>query len=186
MRVRCKDVSRFALDPSASAPPAASRSALGSAPASTPSLLTGIETAIPVGSGKKESDMPESSNDESGRPATRLTSSDLAQFTGTEQIYRHALVRHIRYTDGVQHVAEAGEAYWLIDKIACAQLERRHVGQEFQVWTLTVRDDRSADLVCTDGNEVIVSSERITFTDFPLPEIRLYVTNHTILLPSEY
>ena len=49
-----------------------------------------------------------------------------------------------------------------------------------------MNDDLSADLVCTDGNEVIVSSERIAFTDFPLPEIRLYVTNHTILLPSEY
>jgi hypothetical protein len=130
--------------------------------------------------------MPKSSNDQPGPPAPRLTTSDLAQFTGTEQIYRHALVRHIRYTDGVQHVAQAGEAYWLIDKIACAQLERRHVEQEFQVWTLTVRDDLSADLVCTDGNEVIVSLERISFTDFPLPQISFYVTNRTILLPSEY
>jgi len=46
-----------------------------------------------------------------------LSISDLAHFTGTEQIWRHGLVRHIVYTDGVQHVAEAGEAYWLVDKI---------------------------------------------------------------------
>lgn len=130
--------------------------------------------------------MPESSNDQPSRPAKTLTKSDLAHFTGTEQIYRHPLVPHIRYTDGVQYVASLGEAYWLLDKIACAQLERRHVEQEFQLWTLTVNDDFSADLVSTDGNGSVVSTERIEFTDFPLSRIKFYVTDNTILLPSEY
>jgi hypothetical protein len=31
-----------------------------------------------------------------------------------------------------------------------------------------------------------VLSEAIPFTDFPLDEIKFYVTNSTILLPSEY
>ena len=115
-----------------------------------------------------------------------LTKSDLVEFTGTEQIYRHSLVRHIVYTDGVQHVAEAGEAYWLIDKIACAQLERRHAEQEFQLWKLTVNDDLSGDLTCTDGDGTTIAEERISYTDFPLPEIKFYVANNTILLPSEY
>lgn len=115
-----------------------------------------------------------------------LTKSDLSHFTGTEQIYRHGLVRNIIYTDGVQHVAEAGEAYWLIDKIACAQLEPRHSEQEFQLWKLTVNDDLSADLSCTDGNGTEISTEHIEFTDFPLPQIKFYVANRTILLPSEY
>jgi len=115
-----------------------------------------------------------------------LTKTDLAHFTGTEQIYRHWLVRHIVYTDGVQHVAEAGDAYWLVDKIACAQLEPHIRAQEFQLWMLTVNADLSADLVCTDGNGATVSTERIDYTDFPLPEIKFYVANSTILLPSEY
>ena len=115
-----------------------------------------------------------------------LNRSDLTQFTGTEQIYRHGLVRHIVYTDGVQHVAEAGEAYWLIDKIACAQLEPLHAEQQFQLWTLTVNADLSADLVCTDGNGTVISTGHLGYTDFPLPEIRFYVTDRTILLPSEY
>ena len=86
----------------------------------------------------------------------------------------------------MQHVAETGEAYWLIDKVACAQLESRHAQQEFQLWKLTVSDDLSADLVCTDGNGTTISEERIGYTDFLLPEIKFYVTNRTILLPSEY
>jgi hypothetical protein len=119
------------------------------------------------------------------KPKT-LTKCDLAHFTGTEQIWRHGLVRHIVYTDGVQHVAEAGDAYWLVDKVACAQLEAHVRCQEFQLWTLTVKADLSADLVCTDGNGNTIATEQISYTDFPLPELKLYVTNNTILLPSEY
>lgn len=115
-----------------------------------------------------------------------LTRSDLAHFTGTEQIWRHSLIPHIRYTDGARHVAIAGEAWWLLDKIACAQLEPKYAGQEFQLWTLTVKCDLSADLVCTDGNSTDISAEQIAYTDFPLPGIKLYVVNNTILLPGEY
>ncbi|MGD9785943.1 MAG: DUF6876 family protein [Hyphomicrobiaceae bacterium] len=130
--------------------------------------------------------MPESSNDQPGRPARTLTNSDLAHFSGTEHIYRHALVRHIRYTDGVQYVAEAGEAYWLLDKIACSQLDSRISREEFQLWTLTVNDNQTADLVCSDGDGGVILTERIGFTDFPLAEVKFYVTDNTILLPSEY
>lgn len=115
-----------------------------------------------------------------------LTQSDLAYFTGTEQLWRHSLIRRICYTDGARHVAQAGEAWWLLDRVACAQLEARYAEQSFQVWALTVHDDQSAHLVCTDGNGNVVSTERIAFTDFPLREITLYVTDNTILLPSEY
>ena len=38
----------------------------------------------------------------------------------------------------------------------------------------------------SDGNGGTIATETIAFTDFPLPELKLYVTNNTILLPSEY
>ena len=37
-------------------------------------------------------------------------------------------------------------------------------------------------LPCDDGNGRILYREDIEFTDFPLPEVTLYFTNHTILL----
>ncbi|MFZ4768472.1 MAG: DUF6876 family protein, partial [Roseimicrobium sp.] len=43
-----------------------------------------------------------------------LTQADLSQFTGTEQWYRHGLARNVLYTEGAQHVAESGGAYWLL------------------------------------------------------------------------
>jgi hypothetical protein len=56
----------------------------------------------------------------------------------------------------------------------------------FQLWKLKVNDDRTAVLTCDDGNGKVVYRNAIEFTDFPLPEIALYFTTNTILLPSEY
>ena len=115
-----------------------------------------------------------------------LTESDLRQFTGTEQWYRHGLVRTVLYTDGAKHVADAGGAYWLLDEIALAQRFIKPVAAEpFQLWRLTVTDNRAV-LACEDGNGKCVFSKNIPFTDFPLAEITLYFTDNTILLPSEY
>jgi len=117
----------------------------------------------------------------------RLTKSDLDQFTGTEHWYRHALKRNVLYTDGVQHVADAGGAHWLLDQIALSQRYVCQVAREpFQVGKLAVRADQSATLTCEDGNGKQVRSREIRFTDFPLEEITLWFTNNVIYLPSEH
>lgn len=116
-----------------------------------------------------------------------LTQDDLAQFTGTETWYRHPLVRTVLYTEGAQYVAETGGAYWLLDEIAFAQKSVQAVAAEdFQFWKLTVNTDRTASLICEDGNGHAVYSKALTYTDFPLPEIAFYFTNDVILLPGEY
>jgi hypothetical protein len=116
-----------------------------------------------------------------------LTKSDLAQFTGSENWYRHGMVRDVLYTDGVQYVAETAGAYWLIDEIAFAQRGNKRVAAEgFQLWKLKVNPDHTARLACEDGNGGVVFSKIIPYSDFPLEEITLYFTNKTILLPSEY
>jgi hypothetical protein len=115
-----------------------------------------------------------------------LKAEDLSSFTGSELWYQHGLVPSITYTDGVRYMAETGEAYWLIDEIALAQrYEKKVKAEEFQVWTLTVTE-HTATLTCDDGNNNIVFAKHIQYTDFPLPEIKLYCTDNVILLPSEY
>lgn len=116
-----------------------------------------------------------------------LNKGDLAQFTGTENWYRHSINRNVLYTDGARHVAEHGGAYWLLDEIAITQLYKKAVAaEEFQFWKLVVRPDRTATLTCDDGNHNIVFTKEIEFTDFPLDEITLYFVNNVIHLPSEY
>jgi hypothetical protein len=120
-------------------------------------------------------------------PTKPLSIAELSRFTGSENWYRHGLVRDVLFTDGAKYVADAGGAYWLLDEIALAQrCDKRVAAEEFQLWKLTVEHDNTATLTCDDGNGNIVFSKRIAFTDFPLPEIALYFTNNTILLPSEY
>jgi hypothetical protein len=91
--------------------------------------------------------------------------------------------------DGAKYVADAAGAYWLLDAIAISQRYEKGVAAEsFQVWTLRlrVREDRTASLVCDDGNDNIVYTQHIAFTDFPLNEITLWFANHTIYLTSEH
>ena len=117
----------------------------------------------------------------------KLSEYDLRQFTGSENWYRHGINRNILFTDGAKHVADEGGAYWLLDAIAiCQRYEKSVASTLFQVWKLTVHSDRTASLVCANGNDKIVYTQHIEFTDFPLDEITLYFTNNVIHLPSEY
>ena len=127
---------------------------------------------------------------------TALKEADLWQFTGTEHWYRHALVRSVAYTDGAQYVAEHGDAYWLLDIIAIAQEHDKAVKAEpFQVWTLRVQDNRKGTVICDDGNGKALYRQDLDYTDFPLPEMKLYCCadgvlgqgiDRVILVPSEY
>jgi len=125
-----------------------------------------------------------------------LKAEDLDQFHGTENWYRHGLMRNFLYTDGLKYVAEAGGAYWLIDLIASHQAGIRKRAQldksirpEFQVWTLTVNGNTSV-AVCDDGDGLIMARQEIEFTDFPLESIKLFCTfdgeQYVLMLPSEY
>src|SRR5438128_1345722 len=116
-----------------------------------------------------------------------LSKSDLAGFTGSLEFYRHPLNPRVVYSEGARHVAQAGGAYWLLDEIAIIQpYDRRIAAEEFQVWKLVVRPDRTATLTCEDGNYNVVFTRQIEFTDFPLDEITLWFANDTIYLPSEH
>lgn len=75
---------------------------------------------------------------------------------------------------------------WLLDAIVSHQHDARVRSEPFQVWTLKVADDRTAVLTCEDGDHGVVTSQAIAFTDFPLPEITLWLQNDVIFLPSEY
>ena len=116
-----------------------------------------------------------------------LTAEALRQFTGTEEWYRHSLNRKVLYTEGAQYLAEYGGAYWLLDSIAISQAHVKVVAtEEFQVWTLKVNPDSTALLTCDDGNGRIVYEQALSFSDFPMPEVKLYFCNNVIMLPSEY
>jgi len=117
----------------------------------------------------------------------KITVADLIQFTGSENWYRHGVNRNVTFTDGAKYLAEQAGAYWLLDEIAIIQpYDTRLAAEEFQVWKLTVRSDRTATLTCDDGNGNVVFTKQIEYTDFPLDEITLWFANNVIYLPSEH
>lgn len=109
----------------------------------------------------------------------------LVQFTGTERWFRHWSGR-FTYTEGVQFLAEQAGAYWLIDLVASWCDQPALKDEEFIVWKLMVKPDRTAIASAEDGDGHALAKQEIAFTDFPLDEITLYLTEHVLLLTSEY
>lgn len=110
----------------------------------------------------------------------------LAQFTGSEVLYRHPLISNVKYTLGVKYVAEAVGAYWLLDEVVFAQRYEQCLNmEEFRVWALNV-SGQVGQLTCDDGNGNVLLQKVIEFTDFPDSRIKFYCTENVILLPSEY
>jgi hypothetical protein len=109
---------------------------------------------------------------------------ELNQFTGTENYYKHWLGK-IVYTDGVKYLADKADAYWLIDLIASYQPTIKNV--PFQIWVLKVNADKSAEITMhADTNEPILVKQSIKQTAFPLDEIKLWLIDSVLILPSEY
>lgn len=109
---------------------------------------------------------------------------ELRQFSGSEVVYKHSLSRGT-YTEGVRHLAKELGAYWLLDYIFSVQFSKEVLVQDFQVWKLKVKDS-AATLTLEDGNENEVVSYEISYTDFSLDEMTLWLINNVLLLPSEY
>ena len=134
------------------------------------------------------------SNGTNPRKTPEQISADLANFIGSQEYHRFwfgiALL-----TEGVFYLAEAAQCHWLLDAIASYQPEidkqpdqRLH---EIQFWKLRLNADKSALLTCVaDSGEPPAFSQKIEWTDFPLPQIDIWVSgqkgSRVALLPSEY
>lgn len=123
--------------------------------------------------------------------SSRLTASqldsELRQYTGTEQWYRHGLNKQMLYTDGVEFFAEnAGEhgAYWLLDIVATEYWPLLKK-EPFLTIFVTVQNN-AAKIEVTNGNERILKTRELEYTDLQEGVWKFYLTDNVLLLPSEY
>lgn len=111
--------------------------------------------------------------------------SNLANFIGTENYYKHWL--GFQYTDGIKYLADAAASYWLLDTIGSHWMTDQLKHIPFQVWELLVYPDQRAILTMReDSDSAIIVKQEIPYTDFPLESIRLYLVNDVLMLTSEY
>ena len=110
----------------------------------------------------------------------------LEQFIGTA--YYYPLWPNIMLTDGTRYLADTAGCYWLMDAIS-SHLQRLPKEETFISSKLTV-DNGKARLNIEDGNNRILATQQIPYTDFPLKEIMLFACwdqkHWVIMLPGEY
>lgn len=88
-------------------------------------------------------------------------------------------------TDGVIALAEAAGCYWLLDIIGSYQTDKR-LDPHFQVWKLEVNHEDDSAVVRGFNDTELIISQDIPYTDFPLDNVKIYLMDGIILLPSEY
>ena len=118
--------------------------------------------------------------------ATQLEQ-ELGNFTGTEYHYR--IRPNLLGTDGVKYLAEQAECFWLLDLYWSHLLNIDHHTNPFTVLKMTVQKS-SAYVAIEDGNDNVLASQFVDYTDFPLPGITLYCCwfgdGWVAMLTSEY
>ena len=117
-----------------------------------------------------------------------MLQTDLNQFIGSENYYKHFLGYH--YTDGVKYLAEKAGAYWLIDAILShVHTNRKLRDEDFLSWKLVPTENSGCILTGDDGNNNILVTQDIPFTDFPFKEVdddfMLFFSEGVLFLPSE-
>lgn len=106
----------------------------------------------------------------------------LREHTSTDNYYIYLC--GLLITDGVKALADQFECYWFLDIIASYQPLLK--AEEFQVWTLTKKENDSAIVSCTDGNDRMLRSQKIPWTDFKAETATVWIENNVALLPSEH
>jgi len=105
---------------------------------------------------------------------------------GTEAYHKFSpLSNYPVVTDGVLAVAEAAKCFWLLDIIGSYQTDKR-LDPHFQVWKLVVSHEDNTAVVSGYNDTTLIVAQDIPFTDFPLDELKLFLMDGIILLPSEH
>lgn len=122
---------------------------------------------------------------------------EVSHFHGSESCYK-LRGTNLHYSEGVQEVANKYQSYWFLDLIASYQTHLKNV--DFQQWKLerdysftiieevkniTQRKD-SFVVTCDDGNNNILITQHIEFSDFEFDQYKVWIQNEMIHLPSEY
>jgi hypothetical protein len=89
-------------------------------------------------------------------------------------------------TEGIYAFCEKHKCYWFLDVINSYQTLAFRARNEFQVWKMVLNDKGSgAKVICEDGDNNIILTQRIPYTDYKGETITFWFENETIYLPEE-
>lgn len=117
--------------------------------------------------------------------------SDLRQFIGSITFTRYSpLFPNVVLSHGAKYLADECGAYWLMDMIA-SHLPSLPPEENWAIAILTVNGAKALFTLANDSPATkVYAMQGINYTDFPLDEIKLYVSYDgefwCVMLPSEY
>lgn len=118
------------------------------------------------------------------QPARRNANDNYKNYNGSDTFHKHWL--GFIYTEGVRDLAADYGAFWFIDIVASYRTHKKVRAEGFQVWKLKrVKDDQFI-AICEDGNDNIVITQKISFSDFKDDDLTFWCIDGVIMLPSEY
>lgn len=120
----------------------------------------------------------------------------LTNYHGGEKFYR--IYANIVCTEGVFEIRNITNSNWFLDIIFSYQSSFKK--EDFQVWKLLrdckfeiqngvksiIERKNSFMVVCEDGNDNVLLSQKINFSDFKFDEYIVWFQNETIYLPCEH
>jgi len=89
-------------------------------------------------------------------------------------------------TDGVKDLCEENSSFWFLDVILSYQISPKVAAEPFQVWTLERIKGSKFNVTATDGNDNILATQKIPYSDFPHDIATIWNVDKTIMLPQEY
>lgn len=150
-----------------------------------PALPRPNETQQAKGQDKED---PNEALHEAGRLTSDELDDALGHFYGTVEWYRHVLVPEMLYTEGVHYFAEMGGyhgAYWFLDIVATEYWPMLKK-QPFMTVVMTVGKDRKAEIKVDNGNNRVLKTRNIDYTDMQPGVWKFFLTDNVLLLPREY
>ncbi len=111
----------------------------------------------------------------------------LSQFTGTDHYYRHALGQ-MKFTDGVKFFADnaANGAYWFLDIVGTELIQLQKTEPFIHVILDSSEVENRATIKADDGNDELLWSREIEFTDCPPGVWKFYLIGGVLMLTKEY
>lgn len=124
---------------------------------------------------------------------------ELSSFTGTERYHQASILYDLNLTDGINHLRNKLNCYWLIDIVGSVQhLEIIKANVMFILWKIKVNPDKSfivraykdynsnLEENSEENTGYLLYQQTGTYTDFKLNEYEFYQNGNVLLLKSEY
>ena len=108
----------------------------------------------------------------------------LSSYICTEQYHKYLCDTIL--TDGVKEAADIYQCYWFLDIIASVQYMPEVHAEGFQVFKLERVKNDHFKVTMEDGNDNVIYTQNIAYSDFKDDILTLWVVDKIIMLPSEY